>query len=167
VIAEVDVTIRAPGSAERPRVAEIVRGTGVFRAAETAIALEVFDGAVAAPGKDYHALGAFQSDRLVGWAAFGPTPGTLTTWDLYWIAVDKAWHGQGVGRRLMAACEQTIGAGGGRLVVVETSSRGDYAPTRAFYRRLGYQARAVIPEYYAPGDDLIVFTRYLGPPAGG
>jgi ribosomal protein S18 acetylase RimI-like enzyme len=66
----------------------------------------------------------------------------------------------------MAACEQTITAEGGRLVVVETSSRADYAPTRAFYRRLGYQARAVIPGYYAPEDDLIVFTRYF-PSAGG
>jgi ribosomal protein S18 acetylase RimI-like enzyme len=165
--AEVEVVIRAPGTGDRARVREIVEATGVFRPAETAIALEVFDGAMAAPGKDYRALGAYQGERLVGWAAFGATPGTLATWDLYWIAVDPALQGLGVGRRLMAACERTITAGGGRLVVVETSSRGDYAPTRAFYRRLGYEARAVIPAYYAPGDDLIVFTRYFGPSAGG
>lgn len=159
--------LRRPAAADRTRVRELVVATGVFRPAEVAIALEVFDGAVAAPGKDYHALGAFLEDRLAGWAAFGPTPGTVTTWDLYWIAVDPAVQRLGIGQHLMTACEETITAAGGRLVVVETSSRADYGPTRAFYRRLGYQARAVIPEYYAPGDDLIVFTRYFGPSAGG
>jgi ribosomal protein S18 acetylase RimI-like enzyme len=167
VVQELDVVLRAPGAEDRPRVRELVDATGVFRPAETAIALEVFDGAVAAPGKDYRALGAYRDGRLVGWAAFGPTPATRATWDLYWIAVDPAVQRTGLGRRLMEACERTIAAEGGRLVVVETSSRPDYAPTRAFYRRLGYQARAVIPEYYEPGDDLIVFTRYFGPSAGG
>jgi len=162
-----ELVLRAPAAADRTQVRDLIVATRVFRPAEVAIALEVFDGAVAAPGKDYRAVGAYGDGRLVGWTAFGPTPGTLATWDLYWIAVDPAMHRLGVGHRLMAACEQTITAEGGRLVVVETSSRADYAPTRAFYRRLGYQARAVIPAYYAPGDDLIVFTRYFGPSAGG
>jgi ribosomal protein S18 acetylase RimI-like enzyme len=159
--------LRPPASADRGRVREIVESTGVFHADETVVALEVFDGAVAAPGKDYHAVGAYQDGRLVGWAAYGRTPCTRSTWDLYWIAVDPARQGSGLGRRLMTTCEQTISAEGGRLVVVETSSRAAYGPTRAFYRRLGYQARAVIPEYYGPGDDLIVFTKYCGPSAGG
>jgi ribosomal protein S18 acetylase RimI-like enzyme len=159
--------LRPPTAADRDRLRDLVVATGVFRPAEVAIALEVFDGAVAAPGKDYRALGAYLDERLAGWAAFGRTPGTVTTWDLYWIAVDPAAQRSGLGRCLMAACEQIITAEGGRLVVVETSSRADYGPTRAFYRRLGYQARAVIPEYYAPGDDLIVFTRYFDPSAGG
>lgn len=161
------VTLRALRAGDRARVREIVEATGVFRPAETAIALEVFDGAVAAPGKDYRGVGAYRDERMVGWAAFGPTPGTLATWDLYWIAVDPATQGLGVGRRLMESCEETIVAEGGRLVVVETSSRDDYGPTRAFYRRLGYREQAAIPDYYAPGDDLVVFTRYFGPSADG
>jgi ribosomal protein S18 acetylase RimI-like enzyme len=161
------LVLRAPTTADRARVRQILDATRVFRPDETPIALEVFDGAVAAPGRDYRAVGAYQDGRLVGWAAFGPTPCTLATWDLYWIAVDPAHHGQGVGRRLMAACEAAIAAEGGRLVVVETSSRPDYGPTRAFYRSLGYQPRAPIAEYYAPGDDLIVFTKYFGPSADG
>lgn len=154
--------IATPVASDRGRVRAIVEATEVFRPEEVAIALEVFDGAVARPGVDYTALGAYAQDRLVGWAAWGPTPATIGTWDLYWIAVDPAWHGQGVGTELMARCEEAIAGHGGRLVVVETSSRAPYAPTRAFYERLGYTAQARIPDYYAPGDGLMVFVKPLG-----
>jgi ribosomal protein S18 acetylase RimI-like enzyme len=154
--------IAAPVAADRVRVRRIVEATDVFRPDEVAIALEVFDGAVARPGVDYTALGAYAQDELVGWAAYGATPCTDGTWDLYWIAVDPAWHGRGVGKELMARCELAIAGHGGRLVVVETSSRAPYAPTRAFYERLGYAAQAHIPDYYAPGDGLIVFVKPLG-----
>ncbi len=158
------LTLRAPKPADRVRVAEIVHASGVFRPAEVDIALEVFDSAVARPGADYHAVGAYdETDRLAGFACYGPTPGTEGTWDLYWIAVDPAGQRQGVGHRLMDACEQAIAAAGGRLVVVETSSRADYGPTRAFYQALDYQATARIPGFYAPRDDLIVYTKRLVP----
>jgi ribosomal protein S18 acetylase RimI-like enzyme len=157
------VALRVPRADDRARVLAIVEGTGVFRPDETAIALEVFDAAVAAPGRDYWPVGAYQHDRLVGFAICGPVPCTLATWDLYWIAVEPAIHGAGIGRQLMAHCEATIRAEGGRLVVVETSSRADYGPTRAFYLRVGYREAATIPEYYAPGDALVVYTKLLAP----
>lgn len=155
--------ISPAGVRDRRRVAEIVAATGVFRAAERAVALEVFDSAVRRPGVDYFALGAFDADRLVGFACYGPTPCTVGTWDLYWIAVDPAFQRQGTGRALMEACEQSIASQGGRLVVVETSSRPDYGPTRAFYRKLGYREAARIPDFYLPGDDLLVYVKRLNP----
>ncbi|GBD31741.1 MAG: hypothetical protein KatS3mg081_1484 [Gemmatimonadales bacterium] len=156
--------IGAARARDRDRVAEIVSSTGVFRAAEGAVALEVFDSAVERPGVDYFALGAFdEADRLVGFACYGPTPCTLGTWDLYWIAVDPAYQRQGTGRALMEACERAIERRGGRMVVVETSSRPDYGPTRAFYRKLGYRETARIPDFYAPGDDLVVYVKPLTP----
>ena len=47
------------------------------------------------------------------------------------------------------------------LVVVETSSRADYTPTRRFYEARGYTRTATIPGYYAPGDDLVIYTKDL------
>ena len=47
------------------------------------------------------------------------------------------------------------------MIVLDTSGRAEYAPTRAFYQRLGYTLAATIPEFYAPGDDLITYTRTL------
>jgi ribosomal protein S18 acetylase RimI-like enzyme len=161
------IVLRAPRAEDRDRVHAMVEATGVFRLEEVAVALEVFDDAVAAPGVDYHALGAYDEDRLVGFTLYGPTPCTVTTWDLYWIVVEPDVHRLGVGRRLMAASEEAMDRQGGRLVVVETSSRDDYRPTRAFYEALGYDRAAHIADYYAAGDDLIVYTKPLAPPPAG
>ncbi len=44
-----------------------------------------------------------------------------------------------------------------RMLVVETLSRSDYAATRAFYERRGYDETARVRDFYAPGDDRIIF----------
>jgi ribosomal protein S18 acetylase RimI-like enzyme len=75
--------------------------------------------------------------------------------------VDRERQGSGIGTQLLAAVEQGLRANGQRLVVVETSSRADYAPTRAFYEHRGYTRAATIPGYYAPGDDLVIYTKDL------
>ncbi|HYK10191.1 MAG TPA: GNAT family N-acetyltransferase [Gemmatimonadales bacterium] len=111
--------------------------------------------------EDYRFIGAFAGNALMGYACWGPTPGTEGTWDLYWIVVAREQHGAGIGSQLLKHVEQELMAGGCRLVVVETSSRADYAPTRGFYEARGYTRTAVIPEYYAPGDDLVIYLKDL------
>jgi ribosomal protein S18 acetylase RimI-like enzyme len=156
------VTLQPLRAEQRERVREIVEATGVFRREEIDIALEVFDSATAAPGLDYTGVAAVDDEgRLLGFACYGHTPCTESTWDLYWIAVDPQAHRHGVGRRLLEACEAGIAALTGRLVVAETSSRADYGPTRAFYEARGYRVAARVPDFYAPQDDLVVYTKRL------
>ena len=151
--------------ADRERVRPMATGTGVFRPDEVDVAVEVFDDAVAQPGADYYAVGAHdEAGTLLGFAIWGHTPCTTATWDLYWIVVDRSAHRLGLGRRLMDAAERDIRSRNGRLVVVETSSRDDYGPTRRFYESIGYDRTARIPGYYAPQDDLIVYTKAFDPP---
>jgi ribosomal protein S18 acetylase RimI-like enzyme len=159
------VTLGPPRASDHDRVAEMVEATGVFRSDEVTVALEVFDEAVAQPGGDYHGLCAFDDETLIGFTLYGPTPCTTATWDLYWIIVDPSAHRQGVGRHLMAAAEESMQERNGQLIVVQTSSRDDYTPTRRFYESLSYDQAARISGYYAPGDDLIVYTKHLSPPA--
>lgn len=132
---------------------------GLFRENEVLVALEVFDEAVRPDGSlFYFTLGAEIDGRLVGWICWGPTPCTLGTFDLYWMAVDPALQGLGIGSALVAEMERRLG-GKARLIVVETAGRPDYAATRAFYQAQGYSPVATIPEFYAPGDDQVVFMK--------
>jgi ribosomal protein S18 acetylase RimI-like enzyme len=150
---------------DRERIEAITRGVGVFHESEVPVALEVFDGATLGAGStatepDYTALGADVEGRLAGWICWGPTPCTSGTYDLYWMAVDPAVQHGGVGTALLAEMERRL-AGRARLIVVETAGRAAYAATRAFYRGRGYRTTARIPDFYAPGDDLVVYTKSL------
>ncbi|HET8713290.1 MAG TPA: GNAT family N-acetyltransferase [Gemmatimonadales bacterium] len=153
-------SLRPVGRAHRARLEELTRGTGLFRAEEIATAVELLDESLAGD-EDYRFLGAFDGDRLIGYACWGPTPGTEGTYDLYWIVVDRARQGRGIGTQLLVDVEGRLRTQDARLVVVETSSRPDYTPTRAFYEARGYTRTATIPAYYAPGDDLVIFTKEL------
>ena len=148
------------GRAQRARLEALTRATGVFRASEVATAVELLDAALGGDD-EYRFVGAYDGDQLVGYACWGPTPGTEGTCDLYWIVVDPTRQGRGVGSQLLTAVEDALRANSQRLIVVETSSRADYAPTRRFYEGRGYTRAAVVPAYYAPGDDLVIYLKDL------
>lgn len=162
------VDLREPKWEDRSRIEGIVRATGLFREEEVGIALEVFDGSVAAHSRGtaapcpYTSIVACDHDTVIGWVAFGQRPCTDGTYDCYWIVVDPARQGAGIGTRLIEAMERRL-SGQARLIVAETSGRSDYAPTRAFYERVGYRAQSRIPDFYSAGDDLVVFVKYLSP----
>jgi GNAT superfamily N-acetyltransferase len=152
--------LRHLSAADRGRIEEITRAVGLFRPDEIPVALEVFDEAVRAGprAQPYSALGADVDGRLAGWICWGPTPCTLGTYDLYWMAVDPGVQGTGIGTALVLEMERRL-AGLARLIIVETAGRPDYAATRRFYEGRGYRATATIPDFYAPGDDQVVYVK--------
>ncbi len=157
------MTLRHSRPDDREAILRFVESTGYFRPGEVAIATEVLDDALGAgPEGHYQSFTAEGPDgRPDGWVCFGPTPCTEGTFDVYWIAVAPGRQGRGLGKALMAHAEQLIAKRGGRLVVVETSGAERYLATRQFYLRVGYQEAARIPDFYAPGDDKVVFTKCL------
>jgi ribosomal protein S18 acetylase RimI-like enzyme len=84
---------------------------------------------------------------------------TDRTWYLYWIAVDKAIHARGLGSELLRHSEEHIRSCCGRLLFIETSSLTHYEPTRRFYLKHGYEPECTLRDYYADGDDMIVFRK--------
>ncbi|HSJ14584.1 MAG TPA: GNAT family N-acetyltransferase [Longimicrobiales bacterium] len=162
------VTIAELQPEQRNAVAGILRATDMFRADEIEIALEVIDATFANPGQDYTALGAFTQDgELVGYTCHGPTPCTLGTYDLYWIAVHPATQGSGVGSALLQEVERRLAMAAARLLLIETSSQPRYEPTRGFYERHGYREVARVPDFYAVGDDRVIFARRFHPSITG
>ena len=147
--------------AHRARIEQIVRATAVFNDGEVGVALELFD-----EGGDYEFVGAFDGEQLLGYACFGQTPATDRTYDLYWIAVHPDAQRSGAGAALMNEVERQLAERRARLLVVETSSRADYAPTRSFYHKRGYTETARVRGFYAPEDDRVVLTKRIGASTG-
>lgn len=130
----------------------------MFNEEEIAIALELLD---AKPEAGYRFVVAECASKVAGYACFGATPLTVGVFDLYWIAVDPTLHGTGVGQRLMDASEDAIRAEGGRMVVIETASKPAYDKTRAFYLAYGCREVARVPDFYAIGDDKVIYAHTL------
>lgn len=148
--------------ADRIPVREAVESTGFFSDAETEVALELVDERLAkGASSGYHFVLAEGAGRMLGFACYGPIPATAASFDLYWIVVGKSHQGEGVGRTLLAESERRVLASGGRRVYVDTSSRPQYGPTRAFYERNGYRRAAVLEDFYAPGDGKVIYVKVL------
>jgi ribosomal protein S18 acetylase RimI-like enzyme len=98
---------------------------------------------------------------LVGVAYCEPERMTDRTWNLQFIAIRPDCQGQGRGAALLCYVEQTLTARGGRVLLVETSGLPSFKRTRAFYAKCGYEEEARIRDFYAVGDNKIVFRKVL------
>jgi len=157
IVLRCDVT-----EADRQRVRALVESTGVFNPAEVEVAVElVHEHLAKGPASGYHFVFAERDGQTLGYACYGPIPVTSGSFDLYWIAVDKSCQGQGLGRILLEKAEELVRREGGRRIYIETSSRLAYQATRAFYQRCGYRQEAFLPDFYAPGDDKVIYVKPL------
>ena len=145
---------------DRAAIERMFRSNTIFGSHEVAVALEVFDAALNPGQADYESVGIELDGQLAGWICWGPTPCTAGTFDMYWIAVDPSVHGAGLGSKLVAEMERRL-AGRARLVVVETGGRKEYDATRGFYLARDYEEVARVPDFYAPGDDQVIFVKRL------
>ncbi len=145
---------------DTPALVEIARSTGVFRPGELVALREVLD--------DFHAAEAVAGHRavcderdgyLVAFAYYAPAAMTDRTWYVFWIAVDKRRQASGHGGGLMRHIEHEVKEAKGRLLLIETSSLPHYEPTRRFYLKHGYETAAVLADYYADDDDMVVFRK--------
>jgi D-alanine-D-alanine ligase len=144
-------------------VRRIVESTGFFHPPEVDVAVELVEERLnRGEASGYYFLFAERDGRVLGYTCYGPIACTLASYDLYWIVVDTAERGQGLGRDLLRLTEELIAARGGQRVYAETSGRELYEPTRAFYERCGYDREAVQKDFYAPGDDKVMYVRVVG-----
>jgi len=154
--------------ADREPLADLLRRIDVFDLAEREVALELVDESLQRPGPEgYQCILAVAPDggggtSLLGYVCFGKTPMTEHTYDMYWIAVDPAHQGQGVGARLLDAMADKALADGGRGIRVETSSTDAYGGSLRFYLNRGFRIVGRIPAFYREGDDLMILFRELG-----
>ena len=117
-----------------PALKRVIDATGLFPS-------EMLDSMVAGffAGETEELWFADDDGEPVACAYCAPERMTEGTWNLYLIAVCPDRQGRGHGAAMMRHVERVLADRGGRLLLVETSGLDDFEPTRAFYRRIGYE----------------------------
>jgi len=148
-------------AADGSQIHDITARAGVFNQEEIDSVPAMFDEYLSygTEGDGYNFLVYREGDQVLGFAIYGYRDLTEGVYDLYWIAVDPNARRKSVGRKLLNACEEAIRELGGRMIIVETSGSEEYIGTREFYIRTGYVNEATIKDFYAPGDDLKIYTK--------
>lgn len=103
----------------------------------------------------------------VGVAYCAPEALTEGTWNLLMLWTRKDRAGQGHGSALVKTIEHELAARGARLLIVETSGLPDFETARAFYTKLGFEQEAMIKNFFAAGDDKLIYTKQVGPAHAG
>jgi ribosomal protein S18 acetylase RimI-like enzyme len=147
--------------ADRQSLVELVSQAAQFTPDEVACAVELIDAALENPLGDYRLLLAEMAGDVVGYVCYGPTPMTVGTWDLYWIATHPRQRGRGVATALVEGMEADVRAQDGRRVRVETSHQTEYRSAHRFYERNAYPEVARLRDFYKPGDDLVIMLKVL------
>jgi ribosomal protein S18 acetylase RimI-like enzyme len=133
-----------------------------FADKEISVAMELVNiAAVNTDQTDYNIFVYENENRLVGYHCTGRRPLTDGVFDLYWIAADPASPVKGVGKALLDHAEEFVISNNGRWILAETSSKDDYSNTRRFYLKNNYSVIAEINDFYAEGDNLLVFGKFF------
>jgi len=154
--------IRPMTRRDKPAIMQLLAATPEFKPFEVVVAEEVIDSYLKSLYQSgYHIQVAELEPLLVGYICYGPTPLAEATWDIYWLAVSRGEQSRGIGGALMAFVEDEIKKARGRLAIIETSSTPEYQGTRRFYRRHGYEVACRLADFYSPGDDKLIFQKWL------
>lgn len=150
---------------ETDALVALAEATGFFKPLEMETLREVLDDYHDGDCEEGHVARAWDDPfrGIQGFVYYAPTPMTDRTWHLYWIVVRRESQGSGIGRQMLELVEDDIRNRLGRLLLIETASLPHYETTRRFYRNRGYAEAAVIPDYYADGDGMVVFSKRLVP----
>ncbi|MEO1398769.1 MAG: GNAT family N-acetyltransferase [Pseudomonadota bacterium] len=99
--------------------------------------------------------------EIVGFAYIVPEMLAEGTWTLTAIAIALAHQRSGTGSVLLNAVENHLRTLHQRILLVDTSSTEDFEMARGFYIRNGYNEEARIRDFWAEGDDKVVFRKAL------
>jgi ribosomal protein S18 acetylase RimI-like enzyme len=154
--------IRPTQPSDARAILALASRTGIFKPHEISTLEQVL--------RDYHANNVKLDQRaitfeehgeILAFAYYAPEARADRTWNLKWIAVTKQTQARGIGTKLLKYIEDDVRARRGRMLLVETSSLPYYDLTRRFYEKRRYECGAVIKDFYADGDSLLIYSKRL------
>jgi len=158
-----DFTLRPEISAnDRNKIYSLLSSEGFFTPREIAYGMNLFDRRFReGDTSDFRFMMMEQGAALLGYGCYGLLPLCNRRYHIYWLAVGHRHKKQGIGTMLEEAIAADIRHLGGDKIYAEHSNRGDINPEKTFYNRCGYHLVATIPDYYADGDDMLLFEKNL------
>jgi len=142
-------------------VKRITESTGFFYDHEVEVAISLVIDTLKNPEEYNFVLIEDDNGKTIAFSNFGEIPCTKKRFDIYWIVVDNDQRGKGLGKILIAETEKRIKELGGEIAYLETSSTEKYHPTRKFYEGLNYDKEVVMKDFYADGDDKVIYSKRL------
>ena len=95
----------------------------------------------------------------VGVAYCAPEPVTSGTWNLLMLWMKDGFEGQGFGKALVDEVERELKSRHARLLIVETSHLPEFEKARVFYERYGFKREAEVANFFAEGDNKVIYTK--------
>lgn len=154
------IDIRLTHTADIPDLQDVLRATGLF---PPEYLPGMLAGQVSGTERETVWLTGLVRGRAIGFCMAAPETLTDGTWNMLALAVHPDVQGRGLGGAIVARLEAVLRDRGGRLLIADTSGSDGFAATRAFYRRQGYEEEARIRDFWAAGDDKVVFRKALTP----
>lgn len=138
----------------------ILTASGQFDADSITYTLEALDNHLENPDSEiwFTAL----ENEPVGFAYCAPEPVTSGTWNLLMLWTKEGYEGKGFGRSLVSAVEAELKNRGARLLIVETSQLPEFETARAFYEKYGFTFEAEVENFFAEGDNKLIYTKPQG-----
>jgi ribosomal protein S18 acetylase RimI-like enzyme len=163
--------LRPAEPADTPALVALAAATGIFKPNEAesllgGVLTELHGGRLGA-GHSAQVWCEAPDRPPAGWVYFAPVENTDGVWNLWWIGVEPTRQRQGIGEELLRFVEEHVRSAGGRLLLIETSSKSSFDAVRRFYAKRGYADCGCIPDFYADGDGKVTFVKRVSasPPA--
>jgi D-alanine-D-alanine ligase len=163
-----------PQPDEIEKLVALAQATGFFNPEEVAVVGEMLadymatapDAGPGAPESDEYLWAVYREapgTPPLGFVCYGPSSFSEGTYEVYWIAVDPEHQSRKIGTALLQSVEEDLKKRRARHLYLETSDRAQYAPTRRFYERRGYEPVAHLADFYHIGDGKVIYRKVLQP----
>lgn len=152
------MNIRPLTSADVADLERVLEETDLFPAEMLS---EMTAGYLSDPSRDEIWLVCERDGKAIGFCYAMPEQLADGTWNLVALAVLPSTQGAGVGGAIVSTLESLLRDAGRRVLIVETSSGERFRRTRAFYDKCGYEQEARIRDFWAEGDDKVIYRKKL------
>lgn len=139
---------------------KVLAASGQFDSDSIAYTLETLDNHLENPDNEIWFTAI--EDKPVGFAYCAPEPVTSGTWNLLMLWTKDGYEGRGFGRSLVSAVEAELKNRNARLLIVETSQLPEFETARAFYEKYGFTFEAEVKNFFAEGDNKLIYTKPQG-----